>query len=192
MLFSSGTQSKHQAWLGTPSGENPQTFSIQWPPQGPGSKYGTTRKGRWAAMRNPSRNASPEIIFGVFGSFVSSRKSISGKICCLRRSAARQSTKYARLYFSPTVADLVAAIPHLDFPACHVGEDQHVGFGDNEGGAGSDDQHLSPTLGNGFAGCRQFLRIEEVVNDNTIHPAKNRIIAQVLLDHGIDFTGILE
>src|SRR5208282_5872997 len=108
-LFSSGTQSKHQAWLGTPSGESPQTFSIQWPPQGPGSKYGTTRKGRWAAIRNPSRNASPEIILGECESFVSSKKSISGKTCCLSRSAARQSTKYARLYFSAALAEALSA-----------------------------------------------------------------------------------
>ena len=34
------------------------------------------------------------------------------------------------------VADFVAAITHLDFPACHVGEDQHVRLRRNESGAG--------------------------------------------------------
>ena len=41
-----------------------QTSFIHWPPQGAGSKNGTTRKGRVTAWRSPRRTASPSASLG--------------------------------------------------------------------------------------------------------------------------------
>src|SRR6185369_9685862 len=89
-LFSSGTQSKHHAKLGTERSRS-QTSFIHCPPHGPGSKKGSTRKGRVTACRSPRRKASPLISFGSSLSFESRRKSQRRSSGFFHRSQTRQS-----------------------------------------------------------------------------------------------------
>src|SRR5919106_2037201 len=91
-LFSSGTQSKHQAKFVAPRSRS-QTSFIHCPPQGPGSKNVTRRRGRVTQCSSPRRKLSPGTSFGSPGTAVSSRKSQCAIVRCFTRSHTRQSTK---------------------------------------------------------------------------------------------------
>src|SRR5689334_11281303 len=91
-LFSSGTQSKHHAKFGS-SAVSPKRRRIHSPPHGPGSKNGTSRKGRRAVIPSARRYDAPATSRGDPASFVSRYQSTRSSSSFFHRSAARQSTK---------------------------------------------------------------------------------------------------
>src|SRR6266851_419409 len=146
------------------------------------------RNGRLATVLRPARTQSPATSFGV-ELFVSKKKSAFGRSSFLRRSAARQSTKNALLYFRlglssmfvcAQIWDLISPLPTLYLPACQVSVNENVELGGNERRTDAYHKQQSVFPSCEFLACvAQFRFVEKHMQTNVVHPPKDRIITQV-------------
>jgi hypothetical protein len=82
---------------------------------------------------------------------------------------------------------LVRALTPLDFPAREIRKDQNIGVSTEEGCSGSQGQSHALRRSASPEKLRSTLRVGEVFDRKSAHPAKHRILGHIVLDHRIDF-----